>query len=307
MASWNELLKQLQAEGDPDKVTGLIFDGVYDGLRQVGALRQTTNVVLYGSAFMQKPNVPSDRIAITADDINGFMSVIHGMDWEQKLCLLLHTPGGAVNAAETVVEYLRDKFPEIEVIVPTEAMSAGTMISLGSDHIVMGRQSQLGPIDPQLNLSGRSISAGAVVAQFNDAKEQIQQDPALAHLWAPITQSLGPSLLKEAQWAMGYSEQMVENWLARYMLKGQPDRAKSVAQHFSNPATHMSHGRRINRTEAREQGLSVEDLEESQELQEAVLTTYHWMTLMFDQTILTSCILGSNGQSRVKGFALPES
>lgn len=58
------------------------------------------------------------------------MSVMFGMDWNKGLTLVLHTPGGVTNAAETLVAYLRSKFNYIEVIVPTFAMSAGTMISL---------------------------------------------------------------------------------------------------------------------------------------------------------------------------------
>ena len=57
------------------------------------------------------------------------------MDWDKGLTLLLHTPGGVTNAAETIVEYLHTKFSYIEVIVPTYAMSAGTMISLSSNLI----------------------------------------------------------------------------------------------------------------------------------------------------------------------------
>jgi len=53
-------------------------------------------------------------------------------------------------AAQTIVDYLRSKFSTIEVLVPTYAMSAGTMIALGCDRVFMGRQSQLGPTDPQL-------------------------------------------------------------------------------------------------------------------------------------------------------------
>lgn len=87
--------------------------------------------------------MPGQYIQITPEDVNGYMSVLHGMDYDQTLSLILHTPGGNVNAAESLVEYLRSKFKRIEVIVPTFALSAGTMITLASDLIIMGRHSQL--------------------------------------------------------------------------------------------------------------------------------------------------------------------
>ena len=44
----------------------------------------------------------------------------------------------------------------LRVIVPDYAKSAGTLIALGADRIVMGETSELGPIDPQITLSDGS-------------------------------------------------------------------------------------------------------------------------------------------------------
>jgi ClpP class serine protease len=153
-------------------------------------------VIFYASAFLQKPQAPASIIQITAEDLNAFMSVMYGMKWERGLTLILHTPGGVTNATESIVSYLRSKFDDIEVIVPTFAMSAGTMISLGANRIVMGRQSQLGPIDPQFFLGQTALSARAIVDQFEQAKDDIRKDLTLAHVWAPILQSIGPALLQ---------------------------------------------------------------------------------------------------------------
>ena len=56
------------------------------------------------------------------------MAGIHGHDFNKGLLLILHTPGGSAEAAQTIVEYLRSKFDAIDVLIPTYAMSAGTMI-----------------------------------------------------------------------------------------------------------------------------------------------------------------------------------
>ena len=52
--------------------------------------------------------------------------------------------------------------------------------------------------------------------------------------------------------------------------------------HFGSAAEHKYHGRRIGRDEARGRGLEIEDMETSQDLQDAVLTAYHVMTILFD-------------------------
>ncbi|MCQ3809934.1 MAG: hypothetical protein KTV68_05190 [Acidimicrobiia bacterium] len=235
--------------------------------------------------------------------MNGFMSCIYGMDWSSGLTLILHTPGGITNAAETIVSYLRSKFHYLEVIIPTFAMSAGTMISLSADRIVMGRQSQMGPIDPQMVASGRSVSARAVVVQFERATKDVRADPKMAHVWAPILPSLGPSLLVEAQNALAYSESMVREWLQKWMFAGYANaatRAAAAADHFNDAQTHKSHGRRIDRDEARSLWLNVDDLESSQDLQEQVLTAYHLMTITFESTFAAKMIHSGNGIDWVK-------
>ena len=235
------------------------------------------------------------------------MSVLHGMDWDKPLILVLHTSGGVTYAAESIVDYIRSKFARIEVIVPTFAMSAGTMIALASNSIIMGRHSQLGPIDPQMQYaSGRSVSAQAVVDQFNQAKEEILLDIENAHIWAPILATLGPSLIQEAQNALEYGEAMVGKWLNEYMfsnIKDQDERsakANRVAKYFNDAAKHKSHGRRIGQEEACDVGICVKKLEDDEKLQDNILTAYHLMTIIFEQSPVTKIIWSHKGREWVK-------
>ena len=165
MPAWNELLNRFLKQSDEKKDPWIRSETIRH-LRDIGRLRGNRHVIFYSSSFLQKPQAPPDRIQITNEDLNAFMSVMFGMDWTKGLTLLLHTPGGVTNAAETIVAYLHSKFQDIEVIVPTYAMSAGTMVSLGANRIVMGRQSQLGPIDP---VNQHAQSAQALVDQFEKA------------------------------------------------------------------------------------------------------------------------------------------
>jgi len=246
--------------------------------------------------------------SITAEDVTrilGFMAVLHGMDATRSLTLVLHTPGGVTNAAESLVAYLRSKFTDIEVIVPAFAMSAGTMISLAANRIVMGRQSQLGPIDPQLPTGAGFVSARAVIEQFERAKTEILDNVVTAHVWAPILPSLGPSLLQESQNALDYGQAMVARWLTANMFRGRADAEElgnRAARHFNDATTHKSHGRRIDRDEARSVALDVLDLEPHQDFQDAVLTAYHLVTIAFEKSPATKMLSNSNGQHWVKNW-----
>lgn len=309
MPSWNDLLDQFQQQEGDEAKTQFLRESQEQALKDISALRGNRHVLLYSSAFLQKPQVPAEHIIMTHEDLNGLMSAIYGMEWERGLTLILHTPGGQPNAAESFVAYLRSKFNGIEAIVPALAMSAGTMVSLACDRLIMGRQSQLGPIDPQLGFGGgRSVSARAVVDQFERAEKEIVDDqvPARAHVWAPILQSLGPALLQESQNALDYSESMVAGWLSQYMFANEADpvtQGGRVTAHFNDATTHKSHGRRIDRNEARQQGVLTEDLEIEQDLQEAVLTSYHLMTIMFEQSQITKLIWTDTGRTWMKNWA----
>lgn len=307
MSSWNELLNEFIALPPDSGVRSQWLDQRHNSaLREIGRLRGNRHVVSYFSAFLQKPGVPAESIMITYEDLNGLMSVIHGMDWSRGLTLVLHTPGGVPDAAESIVSYLRSKFNDLEVIVPTFAMSAGTMISLAANTIVMGRQSQLGPIDPQMRFGpGRSVSARAIVEQFERAQSEVSKDVKNAHVWAPVTQSLGPSLLQEAQNALDYSESMVANWLNQYMFRNEQDPAqlsKDVAHYFNDASKHKSHGRRIDRDEARSIQVKVDDLEADQNLQEAVLTAYHLMTIAIENSMSVKILSSDIGHRWIKNY-----
>ena len=315
MSSWKDVLKEVEDHQDH---SGRWIDlQLGESLAQIGRLRTAGQqqggdrvVILYGSSFLQRPQTPWGADQIMPEDINGFMACVHGMDVNQGLTLLLHTPGGSPNAAETTVNYLRSKFDDIEVIIPAYAMSAGTMITLSADRIILGRQSQMGPIDPQMITPFGMVSAQAVVDQFEQAKKDIQEDQALSHVWAPILPSLGPSLLLEARNALSYGERMVSEWLDQWMLAdvdstetGKESPGKVVAAHFNNTRRHGSHGRRIDRNEARECGLVVEELEESQELQDAVLRAYHLMTVMFERSNVVKIIRNDRDGAWMKAHA----
>lgn len=68
-----------------------------------------------------------------------------------KISLLLYTKGGSTLAAWSIVNLINQYCDNFEVIIPSKALSAGTLISLGANPIVMTKQATLGPIDPSVN------------------------------------------------------------------------------------------------------------------------------------------------------------
>ena len=209
MATWSELLDEFNRR-PPEERGEWIATATHQAVAEIAAI-SNRNVIAYTSAFLQKPQVPGLSTTINREDINGFMAGVHGLDPHKSLLLLLHTPGGLPDAAQTIVSYLRSKYADIHAVIPTYAMSAGTMVALGCDRIIMGRQSQLGPTDPQLVVGQRPFSAHSIVSQFDQAKNQIVQNPVTAHAWAPVLRTFGPALLEEARKSLEYTRSLVEN------------------------------------------------------------------------------------------------
>lgn len=196
MATFGDVLWEIQ-----DKQLERQRESVADAVRRkyLAALHRLTgrNVVVYYSAFLQRQG-PEHFFStqINDEDKHGFMAVFAGLDFDRGLDLVLHSPGGEVAATESIIDYLRSKFgSDIRTIVPQISMSGGTIIAVAGRQIVMGRHSNLGPIDPQIG--GRP--AFAILQEFERAREEITANPSAALLWQPILQQYGPTLLSACQ------------------------------------------------------------------------------------------------------------
>src|SRR5437588_5120374 len=94
-------------------------------------------VVVYATSWLEPRPQDPQAITIGLGDVQGFMETVSDLE-EKELDLILHSPGGSAEAAESIVEYLRTRFDHIRVIVPVAAMSAATMIALSADELLMG-------------------------------------------------------------------------------------------------------------------------------------------------------------------------
>lgn len=272
MPTWGEILAEMQAAADPNGVVNT------DHFRQrfLNELSDLTgrNVILYATDWM---NVGGPATSITIQDMQGLMEVCKDLPGP-NLDLVLHSPGGSPEDTAAIVRYLRQKYDHIRAFVPLAAMSAATMWSLSCDEIVMGKHSQLGPIDPQLVSAQGQFPARAIIEQFERAKRECAENPAVLGAWAPILQQYGPSLLEQCEKAEELAHRLVREWVAAYMLKDEPDRedkAEHIAAWFANPGIHQSHRLGIGREEAAAQGVKITHLEDDQDLQDAVLSVHH--------------------------------
>lgn len=204
------------------------------------------------------------------------MLCIHNVDRSRGLDLILHTPGGDGQATVSLVEYLRSMFgSDIRAIVPQIAMSAGTMIACSCQSIVMGKQSSLGPVDPQFGV----IAAANLLEEVKQARNDIIQNPNLAMFWNPILSKITPSFLQRCEWAVKDSNIFIEKTLRMCMFadlekQDQDTAVNPVVTLLANNAG-RAHNTHISYEECQEAGLKVTRLEDDQKLQDLVLTLHH--------------------------------
>ena len=310
MPTWGEILRELNRSQSPG-ASGPDFDGVRRGYLR--ALSEVTGraVILYSTAWMDTRPVPVQPadLQIGLGDVQGFMEAVSNIE-EDELDLIIHSPGGSAEAAESIVEYLRQRFSHIRVVVPLAAMSAATMIALSADEIVMGQHSQLGPIDPQFIIStpegARSAPAKAILRQFEQAKEECR-DPGNLPAWMPIIRTYAPGLLTQCEDSRKLASEMVANWLELYMFSSDMDRtnkAKEIAEWFADYDAFHSHGRRVGYRQVSEIGIHVSRLEDDHTLQDAVLSIHHATAHTFSSTPSVKIIENHHGRAWIRSVGV---
>jgi len=246
------------------------------------------DTIIYASAFPSNiPGVSGSLLSIGLNDIQGFMTCLNGLK-SDKLDLIIHSPGGSLEAAEQLVQYLRSKYRYIRAIIPQNAMSAATMIACACDVIVMGKHSAIGPIDPQMTLPRPNgivytLPAHSILADFERAKVEIAANQEAAKVWIPKLLEIPNGFLDLCSKTIELSKSKVAEWLNTYMFNGSSENlGKGIADWLGDFNEHKTHGRPINYQLAREKGLEITLLEDDQELQDKVLSVFHATLVTFD-------------------------
>ncbi|MHC4122903.1 MAG: SDH family Clp fold serine proteinase [Planctomycetota bacterium] len=295
MPNWNDVLKEINEHSKSLDVVRRKY---------LKRLHQHTgrNIIAYYSGWLQKPGFKG--ILLNDADKNGFMTTIHNLDKKKGLDLILHTPGGNMGATESIVDYLHSMFKrDIRAIVPQIAMSAGTMIACACKEIIMGSQSNLGPIDPQFN----GIATSGVLEEFKQAKKEIKDDPSTIPLWQTIIGRYHPTFIGECDKAMQWAKDVVTQWLNEYMFSGKKNTAtkvKKIVKNLSDHSHHKSHDRHINVESCEKMGLNIMRLEEMEEkTQDLILTVHHAYMHTLSSSNAIKIIENHKGIAMVKALA----
>lgn len=195
---------------------------------------------------------------ISRQDVVPLEDILRSLPKNDKpVALLINSPGGDPNAAEKILIMFRSRFKEFYVIIPDYAKSAATMIALGSDKIYMGYLSELGPIDPQIEVTmpnGKKeiIPARAFIDSLKYIKQRVSKKEDPIEIYMPMLANLRPELIDICQKSLDDAEAFAVKWLKSYMLKNNPDQAEKIAEELTRGDRYKSHGKVIDFKEAKE-------------------------------------------------------
>jgi hypothetical protein len=249
---WHNLIAELSQKPDEGFNPYLMRQALYVDIEQ---LRQRP-LIVYATKF---PDAHVEApISIDMGDVDGFTDLVEAAPQNEKVDVLIHSPGGAPEATERIVELLRSKFQHITFLIPHSAYSAATMLALSGDEVLLHPSATLGPIDPQLgNIPARSIRKG-----FDKVRELLKTEgPEALPAYLPLIEKYSLELLEICDDALLLSKELATNWLKNYMFRGETDKDEVIEKavdFFSNYDTHKTHSRPLTFGKIRELNLKIQ-------------------------------------------------
>lgn len=163
---------------------------------------------------------------IAPDAIDFFISQLDKIGVTKRISLFLYTIGGDTAAAWNIVNLLRMFCDTSQVIIPYKAHSAGTIISLGADELVMTKQATLSPIDPSINTplnplvpmpnaGTLPVSVEAIKGYLEFAKQELNicDSQSLANIFIKLTEYVHPLVLGQAYRSRAQIKMLAEKLL----------------------------------------------------------------------------------------------
>jgi ATP-dependent protease ClpP protease subunit len=219
------------------------------------------------------------------DDALFLGDLLHNVQRDTPIDLMLHTGGGDIDAAEKLMSMLNAAAgtANLRVIVPDYAKSAGTLMALGADAIVMSDSSELGPIDPQIEtVDGEGRVSVVAVQNYLDAYKELcdivnkDTDDQAARIM--LDKFEYPRILKYRA-AVERATKLAENLLKSRMFKDETYLPTEPVAELRDTNRYQSHGQMIGIEEAKRIKLNVETLPPSDETWRLIWQLYCYQRL----------------------------
>jgi len=208
-----------------------------------------------------------------------------------KLIVILTTTGGYIEIVRRIVDTIRHHYDTVEFIIPNYAYSAGTVLALSGDAIQMDYYSQLGPIDPQLEITkGRMVPALGYLEQYNRLIKKAQRGNISSAEVQLLISGFDQAELYQYEQARNLSISLLKEWLVKYKFKNwektetrkitvtarrRTKRAEDIARLLNNTEKWHVHGCGISMEVLRKDlNLKIDDFKENPDLDKKIRNYY---------------------------------
>jgi len=195
---------------------------------------------LDGHAGALEAEVKSDVLALFSPLLFGLEKLVRDLveghparNADGRLMVLVETVGGFATVVERIVRVLRRHYEHVEFLIPSHAMSAGTILVMLGDSIHMDYFSVLGPIDPQLERDGTMVPALGYIEKYNELVAKSLAGKLSAAEVVYLVQRFDPADMHRYEQERELTISMLKEWLVKYKFaswKATRTRRKRVTQ-----------------------------------------------------------------------------
>jgi Serine dehydrogenase proteinase len=214
--------------------------------------------------------VTGDRLGqetiIHREVFDHFVDHLDAIGVTKRISLILYTQGGDGMAAWSLLNLIRMFCDELEIIVPMKAHSAGTMMAIGAQRIIMTKQATISPIDPSINHAlapqvigappgtRAPVSVEAIKGYLTLAEDTLGEEgqQAMGNIMLDLARQVHPLVLGDTYRRRQQTQLMAERLLAHVKSS---DNRKNIINFLSSDSG--SHDYTLNRREAHSLGLPV--------------------------------------------------
>lgn len=205
-----------------------------DLIRQLEAQTKST-IVLYVANPRHAASSMNLQDAVLLENVLKQAGPIKDLD------LVVNSPGGAGEAADKILHICREFCREgrLRLIVPHFAKSAATMLAFGTDEVVMGPYSELGPTDAQVKIVEGGvehyISAQTFVDILDNLEYRIQEQEkqgqgVVSQALLVQLASLNKPFVEHCRRLQWYALDFAARWMSKYVLRDEYAKDAKAAQ-----------------------------------------------------------------------------
>lgn len=245
-------------------------------------------------------NKEHNDISLQQEDYFIVHDLLHELQGINNLDFYIETPGGSGETAEEIVRFLHKKFKgQVNFVIAGEAKSAGTLMALGGNNILMTETGSLGPIDAQVFIGRTVVSAHDYMEWVDDKQKESAKNNSINPFDATIVAQINPGEIGGVFNALKFATDIVEKWLCQYKFahwdktettkkivtpEMKKERANAIATKLTNHSEWRSHGRSLKIDDLEALGLQIDNIDSKPNVAKIVYGIKAVLMLLFLNT-----------------------